>query len=245
MITYGLIGNPLTHSSSGSWFAEKFRDEHLKDRVYLEFQLSSLEELPALVREHPDLAGLNVTLPFKEKVIPYLDNLDPEAEKIGAVNTIKISRDNGIARLTGFNTDVPGFLGSADFSGYSHALVLGTGGAGKAVAYALTSIGISVLPVSRSGINRGNISYDDITESILNQYTLIVNATPLGMYPEVHTSPPIPYQWLSSDHFLYDLIYNPPTTHFLAKGSLASARIQNGLQMFWKQAELSYRIWNE
>ncbi|MCX6243899.1 MAG: shikimate dehydrogenase [Bacteroidetes bacterium] len=245
MITYGLIGNPLSHSWSASWFYAKFRDEHIRDHVYLDFPLASLDEFPALIRDQPDLAGLNVTIPYKEKIIPFLDEIDELAAKVGAVNTIRISRNDGKASLKGFNTDVPGFLNSADFSGHQHALVLGKGGAAKAVAFALESIGISVLFVSRSQKGPGTISYDDITETIFIKHTLIVNATPLGTFPAVNEIPPIPYKWLSKGHFLYDLVYNPPVTHFLAKGSLASARTQNGLSMLENQAELSFRIWNE
>jgi shikimate dehydrogenase len=245
MITYGLIGNPLSHSWSASWFFAKFRDERIRDHVYLDFQLATLDELPALIHDHPDLAGLNVTIPYKEKIIPFLDEVDELAARVGAVNTIRISRKDGKATLKGFNTDVPGFLRSADFSGFRHALVLGTGGAAKAVAFALDSIGISVLFVSRTKKDTKTITYDTITEGNLNQHTLIVNATPLGMYPLVNDAPPIPYKWLSKRHFLYDLVYNPPVTHFLAKGSLASARTQNGQSMLENQAEMSFRIWNE
>jgi len=245
MITYGLIGNPLSHSWSARWFSEKFRDEKIKDRVYRDFPLSSLEDFPALIRDHPDLVGLNVTIPYKEKIIPFLDETDVIAAKIGAVNTIQIFRKNGIVQLKGFNTDAPGFLGSADFSGHQHALVLGTGGAAKAVAFALGSIGISVLFVSRSDKGPGSITYENLTKTVLSKHTLIVNATPLGMSPSVESCPPIPWQWLSNDHFLYDLVYNPSTTIFLAKGAMASARVQNGLRMLEIQAGLSYRIWNE
>jgi shikimate dehydrogenase len=245
MVTYGLIGNPLSHSWSASWFAAKFRDEHIEGQVYRDFPLASLGEFPALIRDHPDIAGLNVTIPYKEKILSFLDETDEVAKEVGAVNTIRILRVNGIVQMKGFNTDVPGFLQSADFSGHRHALVLGTGGAAKAVGYALGSAGISVLFVSRTARGANTITYDDLTVSILKKHRLVVNATPLGMFPLVHDCPPIPFQGITKDHFLYDLVYNPPTTHFLAKGSFASARVQNGMAMLEAQAGLSYRIWNE
>jgi shikimate dehydrogenase len=245
MIIYGLIGNPLSHSRSGSWFEEKLRKDGKSGYSYLDFLLSSLDEFPGLLCKHPALAGLNVTIPYKEKIIPWLEELDPKAEKIGAVNTIRIRRDKGHIHLKGFNTDADGFRQSADFSGHHKALILGTGGAAKAVAFALSEKGISYLFVSRSKKSSHHISYEELSEELLVSHTLIINATPLGMFPSDETFPPIPYQFLSENHFLYDLVYNPGITVFLKKGSAAGTRVQNGLKMLEIQAELSYRIWNE
>jgi shikimate dehydrogenase len=245
MIIYGLIGYPLSHSRSGLWFAEKLRKEGKSGYSYLDFPLSSLNEFPVLLCGHPGLKGLNVTIPYKVQIIPWLEELDPKAEMIGAVNTILIRRERGIIHLKGFNTDADGFLRSADFSRHSKALILGTGGAAKAVAYALTELGISYLFVSRIKKSSNSITYQELSEGLLSGYTLIVNATPLGMFPSEDTFPPIQYHFLSEKHFLYDLVYNPEMTLFLKKGSHAGTRIQNGSRMLEIQAELSYRIWNE
>jgi shikimate dehydrogenase len=245
MIIYGLIGYPLSHSRSGSWFAEKLRIEGKSGYSYLDFPLSSLDEFPALLCNHPGLAGLNVTIPYKEQIIPWLEDLDPKAEKIGAVNTILIKRDRGHIHLKGFNTDAEGFRQSADFSGHRKALILGTGGAARAVAFALAEKGISYLFVSRSKKSTLHISYQELSEEVFSSHTLVVNATPLGMFPSEETFPPIPYHFLSENHFLYDLVYNPGITVFLKKGSTAGARVQNGIKMLEIQAELSYRIWND
>jgi shikimate dehydrogenase len=245
MITYGLIGYPLSHSGSGSWFAEKLRKEGRSGHRYLNFPLSSLDKFPGLLHKHPGLKGLNVTIPYKEQIIPLLDELDAKAGKIGAVNTILIRREKGNIHLKGFNTDADGFLQSADFSKHRRALILGSGGAAKAVAYALAEMGISFLFVSRSKKSADHISYTELTAEVLSSHTLIVNATQLGMFPSTETFPPIPYHFLSENHFLYDLVHNPEMTIFLKEGSAAGAMIQNGLRMLWIQAELSYRIWNE
>ncbi|MCX6248806.1 MAG: shikimate dehydrogenase [Bacteroidetes bacterium] len=244
MITYGLIGYPLSHSASGSWFAEKLKKEGKSGYRYLNFPLKSLNEFPALFRKYPALKGLNVTIPYKEEIIPWLEEIDLKAEKIGAVNTIFIYRERGNIHMKGYNTDADGFLKSADFSGHSKALILGTGGAAKAVAYALTGLGISCLFVSRTKKTAANISYRAITKEILDSHTLIVNATPLGMFPAEETFPPLPYHLLSKKHFLYDLVYNPDRTLFLKKGEEAGAAIQNGTKMLQIQADLSYTIWN-
>jgi shikimate dehydrogenase len=245
MVIYGLIGYPLSHSGSGSWFAEKLRKEGKHSYRYLNFPLSSLDEFPILFRKHPGLKGLNVTIPYKEKIIPWLEELDPKAEKIGAVNTILIYRERGNIHMKGFNTDADAFLQSAHFTGHRHALILGTGGAAKAVAFALAEKGISYLFVSRSKKSADHISYQDLSKEVFSSHNLIVNATPLGMFPSEETFPLIPYRFLSKNHFLYDLVYNPEMTIFLKKGSLAGARVQNGFKMLEIQAELSYRIWNE
>jgi shikimate dehydrogenase len=245
IVAYGLIGYPLSHSGSGQWFAEKLLNEGKAGYLYLNLPLASLDEFPSIFRKYPGLKGLNVTIPYKEKIIPWLEELDIKAEKIGAVNTILIHRERGNIHLKGFNTDADGFIQSVDFSKHKQALILGTGGAAKAVAYALEEVGISFCFVSRSKTSTNHITYHQLTAEVISKYTLIVNATPLGMLPYNETFPPIPYHLLSAQHFLYDLIYNPDMTVFLEKGSTAGARIQNGLRMLGIQAELSYRIWNE
>jgi shikimate dehydrogenase len=244
MIRYGLIGFPLSHSGSGALFAEKLRKEGKSGYHYLNFPLSTLDEFPQLFRKYPALKGLNVTIPYKEKIIPWLEELDPVAGKIGAVNTILIHRERGNIHLKGFNTDADGFRQSADFSGHRNALILGSGGAAKAVAYAFTEMGISFSYVSRTKKSAKQIAYEDLSEEVIARNTLIINTTPLGMFPSIETFPPIPYQLLSEKHFLYDLVYYPAMTLFLKKGSASGARIQNGQKMLEIQADLSYRIWN-
>jgi shikimate dehydrogenase len=243
-VVYGLIGYPLSHSGSEAWFAQKFINEGKTGYLYKNIPLSSLDEFPSIFRKYPVLKGLNVTIPYKEKIIPWLEELDLKAEKIGAVNTILIHRERGNIHIKGFNTDADGFIQSADFSKHKHALILGTGGAAKAVAYALAEIGISFLFVSRSKRSTNHLTYHDLTAEVFSRHTLIVNATPLGMFPDNDAFPPIPYHLLSKKHFLYDLVYDPEITAFLKKGSAVGATIQNGLKMLGLQAELSYQIWN-
>jgi len=243
LVIYGLIGYPLTHSGSVTWFADKLRNEGKQGYLYRNLPLSSLDEFPSIFRKYPGLKGLNVTIPYKEKIIPWLEELDPKAEKIGAVNTILLHRERGNIHLKGYNTDADGFIQSADFSRHKHALILGTGGAAKAVAYALSEMGISFLFVSRTKRSENQLTYPELTEETISKYTLIVNATPSGMFPHDETFPLIPYHFLSERHFLYDLVYNPELTLFLMKGAAAGAAIQNGLRMLGIQAELSYRIW--
>ena len=243
LVIYGLIGYPLTHSGSVTWFADKLRNEGKQGYLYRNLPLSSLDEFPSIFRKYPGLKGLNVTIPYKEKIIPWLEELDLKAEKIGAVNTILLHRERGNIHLKGYNTDADGFIQSADFSRHKHALILGTGGAAKAVAYALSEMGISFLFVSRTKRSENQLTYPELTEETISKYTLIVNATPSGMFPHDETFPLIPYHFLSERHFLYDLVYNPELTLFLMKGAAAGAAIQNGLRMLGIQAELSYRIW--
>ncbi len=240
---YGLIGFPLGHSWSASYFNEKFLKEGQPQKRYNLFPLASLVEFPALIHNQPSLAGLNVTIPYKEKIIPYLDELDPVAMEIGAVNTIMISRKNGSVRTKGFNTDAGGFyLTLKDQVNDCKALILGTGGAAKSVAHALNKLAISYTFVSRKAKGPGIYSYNELNVEIINYNKLIINTSPLGMYPDVTTFPPIPYHALGQDHFLYDLIYNPEETLFLKKGKAMHARTMNGQQMLVNQAELAYEI---
>lgn len=241
---YGLIGNSLSHSWSAEYFLEKFRKEKLSDSYYRLFPLENIAELTALLKDNLQLIGLNVTIPFKEKIIPFLDELDPKAREIGAVNAIRIKHVDGKPVLKGYNTDADGFILSADFTGISHAYILGTGGACRAVAYALKNKGMQVTEVSRTRRNLYTITYQDLQDIRIRKPALVVNTTPLGMYPDIRSFPEFPYDRLSSDDFLYDLVYNPEQTLFLMKGKEKGTRTQNGLKMLQIQAEKSYAIWN-
>lgn len=242
---YGLIGYPLSHSFSKRYFSEKFEREDLADRKYELFPIASVEELPALIADHPVLRGLNVTIPYKERVIPFLDDVRSEAAAVGAVNTIAV-RENG---LIGYNTDVYGFETSLRRFLQEHhaqpaeALVLGTGGAAKAVCYVLDKLSLPFLQVSRNA-ERGDLTYEDIDEKIIRQHELIINTTPLGMAPDIETFPILPYEYLTSRHLLYDLVYNPERTAFLTKGARRGCPVKNGLEMLHLQAERSWAIWN-
>jgi shikimate dehydrogenase len=242
MRRFGLIGKTLSHSFSKNYFTRKFAQEHIDNCRYDLFELQTIEDLPAILLSYPDLEGLNVTIPYKQEVIPFLDEATEVVKEIGACNCIKISG----GKLKGFNTDVIGFKRSLEshlLPGHDKALILGTGGAAKAVQYALKEMDIEYKLVSRRKTGEG-LGYEDIGEEILNKYTLIINTTPLGMYPNVDEAPPIPYQYLSSRHLLFDLIYNPAKTKFLQNGEAQGARIANGHEMLILQAEESWRIWN-
>ncbi|HHJ10008.1 MAG TPA: shikimate dehydrogenase [Bacteroidetes bacterium] len=247
MRKFGLIGYPLSHSFSKSYFTDKFSREGIKDVVYENYPLESIRELPELIRSVPDLEGLNVTIPYKEKVIPFLNDLAGEAKVINAVNTIKIIRTDGI-RLTGYNTDVWGFETSLRpllKPWHTFALILGTGGAAKAIEYVLKKLDIEVWFVSRHPRGNRAIRYDELTGLMLQRIKLIINTTPLGMYPDTDTCPDIPYRFLTSDHLLYDLVYNPEETLFMKLGKERKATVVNGLQMLEQQAEKAWEIWND
>jgi shikimate dehydrogenase len=244
VITYGLIGFPLSHSWSVDYFTKKFETEQKKERQYCLFPLNSLADFHDLLQQYPDLSGLNVTIPYKEKIIDFLDELEDTAKEIGAVNTIQILNKGKKIHLKGYNTDAEGFLKSADFSDHSNALILGSGGAAKAVRYALKKLGIQSLIVSRSPFYPEVISYSDLDRYMIHENRLIINATPAGMTPDIDSFPPIPYHYLTARHFLYDLVYNPALTQFLQKGREYGAKTQNGLRMLQLQAELSFAIWN-
>jgi shikimate dehydrogenase len=243
MIEFGLIGFPLGHSWSPKWFKDKFQQEGRTNHDYRLFPLRKIEDLPALLLQEPTISGLNVTTPFKEAIIPLIHDLDQTAREIGAVNTIKIARDGEHIRIKGFNTDAAGFEQTLDaVPCRTKALVLGTGGASKAVAYVLARKNIPFTFVSGSKKGRDVISYPEINLNILSGHLLIINATPMGMYPAVGRYPPIPYHFLTPEHCLYDLVYNPPETAFMMKGKAAGAMTFNGYQMLINQAELSYKI---
>lgn len=241
MKTFGLIGFPLTHSFSVKFFTDKFKREGITDCVYENFPIESIEELTSLLKQE-NLYGLNATIPYKESVIAYLDEIDSTAEAIGAVNCIKISE----GKLTGYNTDVYGFSESLKkFIGDAklEALILGTGGSSKAVAFALGQLTIPYTFVSRSKKAEW-LTYQDLTADIISEYKLIINTTPIGMYPQSVAKPEVPYEHLTSSHFLYDLIYNPEETQFLKQGTLHGSHTKNGLEMLYIQAEKAWEIWN-
>jgi shikimate dehydrogenase len=241
---YGIIGKRLSHSFSRSYFEKKFSGLGIADAVYLNFEIPAITEFPKVLSNHPDLLGLNVTNPYKEEVIPFLNELSEEAREIGAVNCIKITA----GKAKGYNTDVYGFSQSIKpFLDTSHerVLVLGSGGAAKAVAYALRKIGVEVFFVSSSEKRGGNsFSYPELNEIIFRSFKLVVNATPLGMFPDVDSCPPIPYQFIGAEHLCYDLVYNPAETMFLKKCREQGARTMNGYSMLQLQAEKSWEIWS-
>jgi shikimate dehydrogenase len=242
MQRYGLIGKKLGHSFSKRYFTGKFEREGIADATYELYELATIAELPQLLQNQPDLVGLNVTVPYKETVMPFLDELDEAAARIGAVNTIKITA----GRTKGYNTDYIGFRDSLEqfypATQNSRALVLGTGGASKAVVAALQDLQINYTILSRQA-GQGQLTYADLTPELLKQYQLIVNTTPLGMYPAVENCPELPYEALSAQHYLYDLVYNPEQTLFLEKGKSAGSQTINGLQMLYGQAEAAWQIW--
>ncbi|MGC8802295.1 MAG: shikimate dehydrogenase family protein [Bacteroidales bacterium] len=248
MRTFGLIGYPLEHSFSARYFAQKFNQMGIVDAQYLNFPLENIELFPSLFDRGYNLCGLNVTIPYKQAIIPYLHELSDIAKAIGAVNTIKIStKPNGQKLLTGFNTDEYGFrLSLMEYlkPWHSRALILGTGGAAKAIEFVLKNAGIEYLHVSRSPKQERQISYDSLTHDLFNEYLLIINTTPVGMYPHVDEAPPIPYDFITDRHLLYDLIYNPEHTKFLIEGAKRGATTVNGSKMLILQAEKAWEIWN-
>jgi shikimate dehydrogenase len=244
MKQFGLIGYPLTHSFSKKYFTEKFEKLGLTNYSYELFPLESIEDLLKLIADNPDLVGLNVTIPHKESVIPFLSELDETAKVVGAVNTIAIAD----GKLTGYNTDVVGFSQSLKPLLHPHherALILGTGGAAKAVAHILKGLGIQYYFVSREKKNLPNcLTYSELNEGVFNACKLIVNTTPVGMYPNVEEAPALPYQFFTPQHLAYDLIYNPTDTKFMQQAALQGAHTVNGLNMLYSQAEAAWKIWN-
>lgn len=242
MHLYGLIGYPLSHSFSQKYFTEKFEKENITNCRYLNFPISTIDEIKKIIDHNPDLKGLNVTIPYKEKVIPYLDEETEAVKKIGACNCIKFT--NG--KLIGYNTDVTGFEKSfikklKPF--HNAAMVLGTGGASKAVQYVLHKLKIPFIIVSRTP-QKNETGYDNLDAHTIMRCKIIINTSPLGMQPNVQQSPSIPYLNITNQHYLFDLIYNPAKSVFLEKGELMGATIQNGYEMLVYQAEESWQIWN-
>jgi shikimate dehydrogenase len=254
MKQYGLIGYPLSHSFSKKYFTEKFEKENIAGCEYNLFPIENINLLPQLILDNPTLFGLNVTIPYKESVIPFLDELDETAKAVGAVNCIEIkshpSSPKG-KRLVGYNTDVYGFRQSIKpFLEIQHerALILGTGGASKAVAFVLKNIGIDCYFVSREKKQESSdktFTYVELNENIINAFKLIVNCSPIGTYPNINDAPDIPYQFISPSHLLYDLVYNPPETEFLKRGKAKGASAVNGLSMLQQQAEEAWNVWNK
>jgi shikimate dehydrogenase len=259
MKKFGIIGMPLGHSFSPGYFNEKFQNENI-DAIYEKHELKNIADLVELLEEEQELCGLNVTIPYKEKVMEYLDYVSPEARSVGAVNVIKVSHDTestveGLKRKVtrkkyyteGYNSDVFGFMNSIKpflSSYHKKALILGTGGASKAINYSLRNLGLETLFVSRT-VRDEMITYEQITPEMLEEYLVIVNCTPCGMSPHYNECPKLPYEALTSRHILYDLIYNPDETLFLKKGKAQGAMTKNGLEMLLLQADESWRIWND
>ena len=248
MKKYGLIGFPLGHSFSATYFNEKFHAENI-DAEYVNFEIPSITNLTEVVAENPNLYGLNVTIPYKEQVIPYLDEMDDDAATIGAVNVIRIIRPvKGKTRLIGYNSDVVGFARSIEpllQQGHTHALILGTGGAAKAVRHGLQKLGVEATYVSRQKRRSDILTYQELTPEVMASHTVIVNTTPLGMFPNVNSCPDIPYDQLTSRHLLYDLLYNPNETLFMKKGKAQGATVKNGLEMLLLQAFVAWEIWQQ
>ena len=245
MDKYGLIGYPLGHSFSIGYFNEKFQNECI-DATYENFEIPSIENLTEILDSNPELKGLNVTIPYKEKVISYLDSISPEARAIGAVNVIKVNHKGNKTELKGYNSDVIGFTQSIEpllERYHKKALVLGSGGASKPIIFNLKSLGIGTLTVSRYE-RHGCVRYEDITPEMIKEYNVIVNCTPCGMYPQTDDCPNLPYEAMDSHTLLYDLIYNPDETLFLKKGKAQGATVKNGLEMLLLQAFASWNFWN-
>ena len=241
---YGLIGYPLGHSFSKGYFNQKFQSEGI-DAEYVNFEIADVKLLMEIISETPNLSGLNVTIPYKEQVIPLLDEIDEDAKKIGAVNVIKIIHGRQGLKLKGYNSDVIGFCDSIkEFVSPSRnkALILGTGGAAKAICYGLEKMGVATQLVSRHKRAR-TLTYEELTKADIAGHKIIVNTTPLGMYPHTENCPDIPYRFLTKDHVCYDLLYNPDETLFMKKAKQQGATVKNGLEMLLLQAFVSYEIW--
>lgn len=244
MRRFALIGYPLSHSFSKRFFTEKFKKENIPDCQYDLFPLEDIDQLPKLLHHYPDLVGLNVTIPYKEAVLPFLDAIEVNAKSIGAVNTIKIR--NGF--LTGYNTDVYGFENSlkkliGQDKPVAHALILGTGGASKAILYVLKKLNIEFDLVSRSK-KEGQITYSDLSQTMIKHTDLIINTTPLGTYPNIDACPAIPYQFINPKTYIFDLVYNPPETLFMTRAKANGAIAKNGQEMLELQALRAWEIWN-
>ena len=247
MNKYGLIGYPLGHSFSISYFNQKFQDEGI-DAVYENYEIPNIDALPEVLGSNPELKGLNVTIPYKEKVIPFLDNISPEARAIGAVNVIRVTHRGSKIELKGYNSDVIGFTKSIEpmlgKKWHQKALILGTGGASKAIDYGLRNLGLETVFVSRYE-RPGTIQYKNITPEVVKEYNVIVNCTPVGMYPKTEVCPELPYEAMDSHTILYDLIYNPDETLFMKRGAEYGANVKNGLEMLLLQAFSSWEFWHE
>jgi len=247
MDSYGLIGFPLKHSFSKDYFNNKFASEGI-NAEYINFEITSITELKSIIRDNPQLKGLNVTIPYKEQVIPYLDRLSDNARQIGAVNVIKIDRSKKKVVLSGFNSDIIGFMQSIEPLLQAHhkrALILGTGGSAKAVFYGLQQLGIDAAFVSRQKTSEKVLTYSELSSEVMGTHKVVVNCTPVGMWPKTEDCPDIPYQLLSTEHLLYDLLYNPNETLFMKKGEEQGSSVKNGLEMLILQAFAGWIFWQE
>ncbi|MCD8166616.1 MAG: shikimate dehydrogenase [Bacteroides sp.] len=246
MDKYGLIGYPLKHSFSIVYFNEKFQSEGI-DAEYVNFEIPVIDDIIKMINENPNLHGLNVTIPYKEQIISYLDEVDKDAAAIGAVNVVKLIRNKNKIKLIGYNTDVIGFTQSIQpllAEHHKKALILGTGGSSKAVKRGLDNLGIESVFVTRTE-RPGMLTYKDITPELLQEYKVIVNCTPVGMYPKVDVCPELPYEAVTPNHLLYDLLYNPNTTLFMKKGKEKGAVVKNGLEMLLLQGFAGWEIWQK
>ncbi len=246
--TYGLIGQSLTHSYSSTYFENKFKNENIINSKYLHFELDEIEDIKNILKKHPDLVGLNVTIPFKKTIIHQLDEIDRNSLFIGAVNTIKVLRKKDKIFLSGYNTDAFGFektLLPLLKPHHKKSLVLGTGGASKAVVYILRKNGIAYKEVTRSPYKTNQLEYQMVSEQIIRNYNIIINTTPVGMYPDVNELVNLPYEYVDENNLLYDLVYNPEETGFMKEGKARGAVTFNGIKMFELLAEQSWKIWNK
>jgi len=248
MRVFGLIGYPLSHSFSRKYFLDKFKNENINDAEYQNHSISNIEQFSEILKLHNNFIGFNITSPYKETIIPYLDELDVSASEINAVNVVKIINESNRQKLIGYNTDIYGFKKSLQQKlnpEIKSALILGTGGAAKAVFFALKSLNIECKFISRSKSGNTYLSYKDLNNNIISDNLLLVNATPSGIFPNTKAKPDIPYSYLTEKHHLFDLIYNPPLTQFLSEGKKKNATIQNGLEMLHFQAEKAWEIFNK
>jgi shikimate dehydrogenase len=245
---FGLIGYPLGHSFSRTYFTEKFRRERISGCIYENFPIKSIDEFPELLQRNPDLAGLNVTIPYKTEILKYVNITEDSVDQIGAANVLKIKRENGKTYISAHNSDVNGIRDSlvpcTHGGKVTRVLILGTGGSSKAVDWTVRRMGCETILVSRSG-RKGILTYEDLTAELFASVQLIVNTTPLGMFPDIDSKPPINYNLLTSSHILFDLVYNPEMTAFLKKGKERGCTIITGMKMLRSQAERSWEIWNE
>lgn len=247
MKVFGLIGKPLSHSFSQDYFNEKFAELGLSDHVYELFNLSSIDLFPVLIRNNKSLAGLNVTIPYKISVMDFLQEIDSMAKEAGAVNTVRITRTGDSIHCKGYNTDITGFSRALKpflESKHDKALILGNGGAAKAVKYVLKQLGIPAYTVTRHPAEANHISWNELSPEVVRQCKLIVNTTPLGMFPNITDHPRIPFEAIGKDHYVHDLIYNPTETMLLRKSKERGALVQNGTTMLHQQAEEAWKIWN-
>ncbi len=247
MRKFGLIGFPLGHSFSKEYFTEKFARENITDSCYENYPIGSIGKICRIISDNPELCGLNVTIPYKTAILRYVDQMDQAVTEVGAANVLKIRKINTKIRITAFNSDITGIKDSLSHyvtANTKKALILGTGGSCRAVAYTLRKMGIEIIKVSRSRSSDA-LSYNEITPGIIRDTDIIINTTPLGMYPDISSSPAINYDLLNEKHILFDLVYNPELTTFLKMGQERGCRIINGLKMLYSQADKSWEIWND